>query len=361
VGRGLRAVRHGLVIVIKLPWLALRALVRLVAATAGAMVRLISRMVGGLDRGWDAAIEWLRERSDGFDHLWRARQRYNAHLGGRLAASIAYYGFFAAFALSLVAYSVLGFVLPHSDTLRATVDRFLSRNMPFLRSDDILHTRTTVAVAGLAALILAGVGWVDGMRSAQRAIWELVQQPGNLVIRRLVDLATLLGLGLLVGFSIWATNGLYGLTRVILLALEPPEIARWAQLTVNGSLKVLSWTLAFVVNLVTAAALLVAVPRLRVSPRRMLVPTLLVAIGLTGLTTIGQVFVNHVSHNPAYRVVGVAAGLLVFLNLFSQILLYGAALAATSTRGRVTDLAAGPPPSPPLRPPSVSPPTEAGS
>ncbi len=36
--------------------------------------------------------------------------------------------------------------------------------------------------------------------------------------------------------------------------------------------------------------------------------------------------------------------MLLFLYLFNQLLLFGAALAATSTRGDVVDLAAGPPP-----------------
>ena len=56
--------------------------------------------------------------------------------------------------------------------------------------------------------------------------------------------------------------------------------------------------------------------------------------------------VFHATNNPAYRVACATAGLLVFLYLFSQLLLFGAAWAATGTRGRVVDLAAGPPPPP---------------
>jgi hypothetical protein len=46
--------------------------------------------------------------------------------------------------------------------------------------------------------------------------------------------------------------------------------------------------------------------------------------------------------NPAYQVVAGAVGLLVFLNLLNQLILFAAALSATSTNGLVTDLAAGP-------------------
>ncbi len=93
-----------------------------------------------------------------------------------------------------------------------------------------------------------------------------------------------------------------------------------------------------------AAALLVAVPRLAVGLRRMTAPVLVVGLGLTLLTTVGQFYVNHTAHNPAYKVVGAAAGLLVFLYLFGQLLLFGAALAATG-RGTYRDLAGDPVPS----------------
>jgi len=151
-------------------------------------------------------------------------------------------------------------------------------------------------------------------------MWQLEQNPGNAVVRWLVDLAMLVGLGLLLAVSLFASSRIE--------AVAP------------------SWTgsiLTQLVNFVMSAGLLVGVPRLRVSPGRMLAPVLLVGLGITALTSVGQLYVQHTAHNPAYRVVSAAAGLLVFLNLFSQLLLFGAAWAATG-RGRVRDLAAGPQP-----------------
>jgi membrane protein len=154
------------------------------------------------------------------------------------------------------------------------------------------------------------------MRSSQRLMWQLDQQPGHVLLRRLIDLAMLVALGLLFALSLWAGSRIESV------------LPRWCS-------PVLS---AFAVNLVMAAALLVAVPRLSVSPRRMAVPVLVVGFGLTLLTTVGRVYVAHTAHNPAYRVVSAAAGLLVFLYLFGQLLLFGAALAATG-RGDLRDLA----------------------
>jgi membrane protein len=89
-----------------------------------------------------------------------------------------------------------------------------------------------------------------------------------------------------------------------------------------------------------AAALLVAVPRLRMTVRRLVPPVLVVGIGITLLNTVGKTFVGFVQRNPAYALVGGAVGLLVYLYVFNQMLLFGAAWAATSPHGRVVDLSA---------------------
>src|SRR5215475_9229727 len=143
---------------------------------------------GTLEKRWDASIAWSRRHSKIFDHAWRARERYGLVLGGRLAAAIAYYGFFAVFALALVAYSIVGYVLANSPAAVDAVNRFLQQNVPFLDAEQIADARNTVAVLGLIGLVLTGVGWIEAMRSSQRAIWGLEQQPGGFLIRRLVDL-----------------------------------------------------------------------------------------------------------------------------------------------------------------------------
>jgi membrane protein len=273
-------------------------------------------MVSGLIQRYHDGIAWARHHSRAFNHVWLAYQRYGENFGPRLAAAIAYYGFFAAFALSLVAFSILGYVLAGNPTAAQSASSYLQENFPFLSAESISKARTTAAVVSLAGLLLTGVGWVDAMRSSQRLMWQLDQQPGNVLLRRLIDLGMLVGLGLLLALSLWISNGIGAL------------VPRWC-----GPI------LSALVNLIMATGLLVAVPRLSVSPRRMATPVIVVGLGLTLLTTVGRVYIEHTAHNPAYQVVSAAAGLLVFLYLFSQLLLFGAALGATG-RGSVRDLAA---------------------
>jgi len=107
----------------------------------------------------------------------------------------------------------------------------------------------------------------------------------------------------------------------------------------------LDWSSALLaagVDLVLAAALLAGVPRLRIPLRRLLPSALLIVVGLALLKTGGRWYVGRMTHNPAYQLAASAIGLLIFMYLFNQIILFATALAATSTKGKVRDLAAAP-------------------
>jgi membrane protein len=199
-----------------------------------------------------------------------------------------------------------------------------------------------IAVIGLA---LAGVGWVESLRSSQRAIWGLDQQPGHWLIRWLVDMAVLIGLGILLIVSVAISAGAQNLLFRLAGATGPSPL----KVALNES----TTLLAGVVDLVLAAALLAGVPRLRLPLRRLVPSALVIAAGLLLLKTAGRWYVARTQHNPAYQVVAGAVGLLLFMYLFNQCVLFAAALAATSRSGTVVDLAAGPPAPPPPEPAAV--------
>jgi membrane protein len=63
------------------------------------------------------------------DHLARAAVRYDQADGGRLAAAMTYYAFFATFALALLSFAAFGFVLDDPVVLR-DVQSYLAENLP---------------------------------------------------------------------------------------------------------------------------------------------------------------------------------------------------------------------------------------
>jgi membrane protein len=290
------------------------------------VVNVIGRIEASLGRRVDA----VRRRSAAFDHLWRAGTLYGDVLGGRLAAAIAYYGFFAVFALALVGYWIFGAILQDNDEVGRAAGDFLKENLPFLDAQQIAQSSNTVGVIGLVILVFTGIGWVEAIRSSQRLMYGFNQQPGNLVVRRLVDLGVLVAVFVLLGLSVAAVDALESLLRFLLRS------------TGSVGLTTVSAVLSVLINAVLATALLVAVPRLRMSRRRLRPIVLAVAVGITLLNTVGRYYVVRTERNPAYTVVATAVGLLLYLYLLNQLVLFGAALAATSRYGRVVDLASGP-------------------
>lgn len=298
-----------------------------------------------------AAWRWLRRRR-WLDHLVRAGVRYDEADGGRLAAAITYYAFFATFALTLLGFAVFGFALDNP-SVAASVQRYLTLNVPRLDVAALRHARGTVGIVAFVGLPVTGWFWVDALRSSIRRIWQLPEYPGALPARVVIDLLELVGLGLLLGASLavaFVTTAVAG--RLVTTVSVDADLAR-------GLLAAVGVLVGVAANTVLSMAMLTGLPRLRMPVRRVLGPALLVALGLELLKTLGRLYVQHTEANPTYQVVAGAVGLLVFLNVVNQLVLFAAALTATSHTGQVNDLAdratrtTGHPPSPQL-PPSSS-------
>jgi membrane protein len=291
----------------------------------------------------EATFVAARRRSRKFDHIVRAVERYEDVDGGRLAAANAYYGFFAVFALAVLLVGVLTFFLKDNQLVVTSVRDYLERNLPQVKVVDLIGTTQNIGKVAVIGLALAGIGWVETLRSSQRAVWGIEEHPGNIVVRWLVDLAVLIGLGILLTVSVSIAAGVQD--GLFALAGEPKQSALRVVFNQTSTL------LAFIVDLILAAGLLTGVTRVRMPLRRLFPSALLIAVGLLALKTLGRWYITRTQHNPAYQVFAGAVGLLLLTYLFSQIVLFAAALAATSEFGTVRDLAKPPvPPGEPVEP-----------
>ncbi len=278
----------------------------------------------------------------------RAGLRYDQTDGGRLASAVTYQAFFAVFAMALLGFAVLGYVLDNPTVLHA-VQSYLAENLPRLQVQALRDARGTAGIIALVGLPVTGLFWVDALRSALRAVWRLNEYPGNFFLRQLIDLAVLAGLAVLLAASLTVALTTRGLLDWLVLDAAGADrhtsatagatagtAARWLLATAG-------FLLGIAVNTVLAIAVLTGLPRLRMPLRRVLGPALLVAAGLEGLKTLGGLYVQRMATNPAYQVVASAVGLLVFLKILNQLIMFAAALTATSHTGQVTDLATRPP------------------
>ncbi|HEY2790870.1 MAG TPA: YihY/virulence factor BrkB family protein [Micromonosporaceae bacterium] len=273
----------------------------------------------------------LRRRHAWFDHLVRAGIRYDQVDGGRLAAAVTYYAFFAVFASALLGFAVLGYVLGRPAVLSA-VQNYLAANLPKLNVQALRNSRGAVGLVAFVVLPVAGLFWIDATRSSIRAMWHFEQYPGRFLLRQIIDLGILVALGVLFAASLTVSNGTKALAHWLVLdagGVDDPA-GHWL-------LNVLGFVLGITVNTLLAIAALTVLPRIHMRARRVVPAALLVAFGLEILNTLGRIYVSRAESNPAYQVVAGAVGLLVFLSLANQLLLFAAALTATSTRGSIND------------------------
>ncbi|WP_433236594.1 YihY/virulence factor BrkB family protein [Streptosporangium sp. CA-135522] len=302
-------------------------------------------------RGFTGRIAtfWTRARRHGWlDHLIRAGARYDQTDGGRLSAALTYYAFFALFALGLLSFAIIGHVLDDPQVIR-TVQRYLTDNFPRLDVQALRDARSTAGAIALIGLPVTGLFWMDTLRSAIRAIWRIEEYPGRFLIRQLIDLAVLAGLGVLLSACLavaFATETLLNWLLVHTVGVDDAP-TQWL-------LGAVAFVLGLGVNTLLAVALLTAPPRLRLPLRRVLGPALFISLGLEILKTIGQLYLGLTAANPAYQVVAGAVALLAFLKMLNQLILFAAALTATSTTGDIVDLAVRRPAAPAAAPAAIS-------
>ena len=72
------------------------------------------------------------------------------------------------------------------------------------------------------------------------------------------------------------------------------------------------------VYVLLSTAVLTGLPRLRMTPRRVLPAALHVAVALELLKTVGSLYIRRTEANPTYQVVAGTVGLLVFLNVVNS-------------------------------------------
>jgi membrane protein len=281
---------------------------------------------------YDGVVLAARKRWRHFDHFWRTKDRYGEVLGGRLSAAIAYYGFFAVFALAMVVYSVLINLVSARPSTVANVDTFLRQYFTTLNVDALKANSASLTWIGAIGLVLAGLGWVDAWRSSLRAVWRLDQHPGNFLVLRLVDLATLIIFGLMMALSLGATDLIARLFRAI---AGPATGTIWYRLATAS--------LIVAINLAISFGLLTLLPRVHLTWRRLAGPWVAIAGGLTALNELGKYAFSRTENNPAYAVVATSVGLLIYLYTFNQIVIWATAWAATAHNGKVFDLAWGKP------------------
>jgi membrane protein len=268
-----------------------------------------------------------------FDHAVRAYRRNNEVLGSQLAAAISYYGFLSFFPLLALAFAVVGYISGAYPDAQDSVTRALQDSFPSLigpgsgqiNVKDIIDAKAGAGVIGLVGLFYTGLGWLDALRAALRRVFGTTDVPLNFVKKKAVDVVVLIGLGLALLASLVVTGLATAVTRQVLGAVGVDD-----KLVAVALLKVLSVALALLADTALFAILLSRLSGAHQTWRQVRTAAFLGAVGFELLKLAGTFLIVRTTNNPVYATFGVVAGLLIWINLVSQLLMFVAAWAATS-------------------------------
>jgi membrane protein len=279
------------------------------------------------------ALSRARERWGPLDHLIRAFSRYQADGGDRLAAGVTYYAFLAFFPMLLLVVSGIGYLLEGDPALERRAIARLNEYLPGLyrtiekNIEAVTDNRRGIGLFAVVALIWAGLTWLDSLRESLRIMWHHDVRVGSFARKKLIDLATIVGLGLTLGVSL-AVTGLVGASAGWVLAqvgLSGRSNAAVAATTVLG----------LVVGAAADTALFLflfkQLPKLDWPFRRLVAGAVFGAMGFGLLKIVGKVYIARVVANSTASMgtLAVVAGLLVWMNLVSRLTLYAAAWTVT--------------------------------
>lgn len=293
-------------------------------------------MTAVVARGKARAGSWFgaaRERSQAFDHMVRAYQRFSERNGNSLAGSVTYFGFLSFFPLLAVAFAVLVYVVVVYPDARAQVQQALQATFPGLIGSgpgkvDLSRTAGAglgAGIIGLAGLVYSGTGWIDALREALRSMWlQPVQKAPNVVVKKVWDLVVLVAFGVALVASVSFSGLATSATRVVLHAVGLSQVPGMGVV-----LRILAIVVAVAFDSVVFALLYGVLPGVR-TPLRMLVRgAVLGAAGFEVLKLVGTWLIGRTTSNPVYGAFAIMVGLLIWINFVSRITLLAAAWTAT--------------------------------
>jgi len=226
-------------------------------------------------------------------------KKFGDDRAGYLAALVAYYAFFSLFPLLLVLATVLGFVLQkHQASVMATVEK----NFPVLgQSFQIGHLKGSgIGLAiGLVFALLAGIGVIQALQYAMDEVWGVPKHKRpNFLISRLRALMMLAILGVAMLAATAASNLPFGFLGSFLL---------------NIGIALLAFKVLTVAD---------------IKVKDVLPGAIVAGVALTLLQTFGGLLVQHTLKNagPTYGTFAIVIGLLSFIYVGAQLMLYAAEL-----------------------------------
>ena len=281
-----------------------------------------------------AKVDRVRERLPFVDHVFTMLAHYGSVNGNAQAGAATYFGFLSFFPILALAFFVIGYISKVYPDAQAQLVDALGQLLPGvvgngegeIAMSTFEDNAGAIGLIGLVGVVYSGLGWLTGMRGALEVMFTLPkrEQP-NFFVGKARDLLMLAVIGLILMLSIALTGALSGFSDVVLgwMGLDGSRLAAVTLWVVTHGLAIAATAVLFV-----AMFELLAHPEV---PRRALAHgALLGGVGFELLKSLANFLIGTTQNQPAFQAFGVALILVVWINYFSRLVMYGAAWAHTS-------------------------------
>lgn len=240
-------------------------------------------------------------------------RKFGDDQAGKLAALIAYYGFFSLFPALLALTTVLGFALEGNQSLRNDLRNSALGQFPVI-GDNIggagqqLGGSTIALVIGLLGALWAGMGAVQAAQDAMNNVWDVPRADApSFLVKRLRSLLVLL--------------------LIVVPLLANVVVPALVDSVTSG---VLSWigfvAGSFVVDVFVFAVAFRLLTAIELTWRTVMPGACVAAAGYVLLQSLGTLYVDHVvtGAEATYGTFGVVIGLLSWMFLLGRIVVFAA-------------------------------------
>lgn len=289
---------------------------------------------GIVDRA-KGALRNLRRRSRFVDHAINTFAHYGNVQGNVLAGAVTYFGFLSFFPLLALAFAIVGYIARYFPEAEHNLVIAIQQVFPGIVTQDganntismnqIKDAKVAAGLIGLAGLLYSGLGWVGGLRQALQAAFQLPpSKKYNFAVGKGVDVVALAVIGFVLIISVAISSLVKGWTATLVdwMGLSDSGIAPWTVLVVGILLGVVASTALYFVMF-----RLLGSPDLPAAP--LLHGAILAAVGFEVLKIVVVYVLGAVGGSP-FAPLAIAITLVVWINYFSRLVMYGASWAATS-------------------------------
>ncbi|MGY1498096.1 YihY/virulence factor BrkB family protein [Streptomyces sp. QTS52] len=258
-------------------------------------------------------------------HVWRSYERLDRVKWSRLAAAMTFISFVALFPLLTVAAAIAAATL--STGRQKELQEKIAEQVPGISEqldiNGLVQNAGTIGVIAGAVLLFTGIGWVGSMRECLRAVWEVPEDEGNPVLRKVKDMGVLVGLGGAVLVTIAASTIASAAVGWTARGLGIDE-AGWGAVL----LRLAAFAVAVLADFLLLLYVLTLLPGVEPTRRRLFVAALIGAAGFELLKLLLSSYMQGVAAKSMYGAFGVPVALLLWINFTSKLVLFCASWTA---------------------------------